>query len=686
MSYTSHLYSRESINIEPLYRTPLAIPLLNNLIQLKTSKVDVKQRLTVLLMSFFTAAAWAESTISIVPDQSSSNGSVKEWSSYGATPGGTHFSAAEQITPDNVSRLRVAWQHRSGDVRAKTPDAGIPTGTQSSFQATPIVVGQLLYYCTPFNRVFALDAESGKEVWVFDPKVNQLENLILNCRGVSSWQSDLEGFCEHRIITGTLDGRLIALDGKTGKPCQDFGENGQVDVSAGLSEHAPYEYSITSPPAILGDLVITGAQVLDNLRTDSPSGVVRAYDVRTGALRWVWNPVKPGAPTLDENGNYVSGTTNVWSIITVDEARDMVFVPTGNTTPDFYGGHRNGSDYYSSSVVALRGSSGEVIWHYQTVHHDVWDYDIPSQPTLIDLKVNGETVPAIVQTTKMGMTFALHRDTGEPLWPVEERPTPQNGSVPEDKMAPTQPFPSHIPYAFDTTLKPEDAWGLTPWDRGQCADKIRSLNNQGLYTPPSTQGSVHFPYSGGANNWGSPAIHPDSKIMVVYSSRIAAEVKLIPREQCAAVRQTQIGTPYCVTTEPIVSPLGIPCTEPPWGTLDAIDLEAGRKLWSVPLGTTRNMAPFPFWWIKGLPGFGAPMMTKSGLVFSGVSNDHHFRAFDLSNGEELWKTEIPTAANALPMSYQLRSNGKQYVVIAAGGHWSGGSPAGDYVIAYTLPD
>lgn len=611
-------------------------------------------------------------------------GTVTDWPAYGATPGGTHFSKADQITPENVAHLEVAWQHRSGDIR----EAG-ERGGQSSLQVTPIVIGNKMYYCSPFNKVFALDAETGEELWKFDSMVDKNSEPVLpNCRGVSSWQSGEEGFCEHRIIVGTLSAKLIALDAQSGKICPDFGNYlgtpGEVDITDGLSKHQPFEHSITSPPAILADRIITGGMVLDNRRTDIPSGVVRAYDVRSGELLWAWNPIKPGSKGLNEDGTYLNGTTNVWSIISVDTQRDMVFLPTGNTSPDYYGGHRGDLDYYSSSVVALKGSTGEVIWNYQMVHHDIWDYDTPAQPTLIDLTIEGKIVPAVIQVTKMGMTFALHRETGEPLWPVEELPVPQNGAVPGEKLSPTQPFPTHIPHLNQKKMTVDDAWGMIIWDKAQCAKQLAEMHNEGMYTPPSLKNTIHLPNNGGGNNWGSPTINPETGVMVVYTSRVPGRIKLIPREQCKK-RKNQLGTPYCVATDYVMSPLGVPCSSPPWGTLDAIDLQAGKHLWSVPMGTTRNMAPFPFWWIKGLPGIAAPMMTNSGLVFSGISNEHAFRAFDAKSGEELWKAELPTAANALPMTYQISENGKQFVVIAAGAHWSGGAPAGDYIIAYALP-
>lgn len=640
-------------------------------------------RPALVLVIVMTLAACKVPVVSSPPE-----GVVADWPAYGATAGGTHYSRANQITPQNVASLEVAWHHRSGDFReAIEGDNFEDFRSQSSMQVTPIVIGERLYYCTPFNRVIALQAETGAQLWAFDPGVNMDEVPVLpNCRGVSSWQSGEKGFCEHRILFGTFDSRLMALDAETGKRCPDFGDGGEIDTREGLSEHDPAEHGITSPPAIIGDTLVTGSMVLDNQRTDSPGGIVRAYNVRNGELQWVFSAVPPGMSERNADGTWRSGTTNVWSIIAADEELNLVYLPTGNTTPDYYGGHRDGLDHYSSSVVALDADSGEVAWHYQMVHHDIWDFDTPAQPTLVDLKVNGETVPALVQVTKMGMTFVLNRETGEPIWPVQERPVPQAGKAPEEYLSPTQPFPSHVPYTLDGRLTEEDMWGLTPWDRGQCRKLLEQYNHEGFYTPPSTVGSINFPANAGGNNWGSPAIDPDSGVMVVFTTRVPGYVKLVPREQCEGSAQPQDGTPYCVDTGFLTSSLGLPCTAPPWGTLDAIDLVKGETVWSVPLGTTRYMAPFPFWWIEGLPGLGAPMMTDTGLVFSGISNDHTLRAFDIGSGEELWQAELPTAANALPITYQVSPAGRQYVVVAAGGHWSGGAPPGDHIIAFALPE
>lgn len=617
-------------------------------------------------------------------------GTAADWPAYGATPGGTHYSVADQITPGNVQHLEQVWVHNSGDFTSGGEREDGSRYGPSAFQVTPILVDRTLYYCTPFNRVFALNPETGAEIWSFDPEMDHAKNPFLpNCRGVSSWtapdwQPGDERLCSHRIITGTRDARLIALDGRTGTPCPDFGENGEISIVPGLSAHESFEYGITSPPAILGDLAITGAMVLDNYRLEVPSGVVRAYDVYSGELVWAWNPVPEGMSKLNADGTYRSGTSNVWSIISVDAERNLVFVPTGNTSPDYFGGHREGLDEYSSSVVALHGDTGHVVWHYQTVHHDIWDYDTPAQPTLMDLEVNGERVPVVVQVTKMGLTFVLHRDTGEPVYPVEERPVPQD-PAPGEYLSATQPFPTHFPNLM-TPIDEDDAWGMILWDEAQCRDRLAELRNDGIYTPPTVQGSLFYPGNGGGNNWGSPAIHVEDQTMFVVTMRVPNSLYLVPRAECRERgRENQLGTPYCAYTDFVMSPLGVPCTEPPWSTVDAVDMVSGEHLWSVPLGTTRDMAPFPFWWIKGVPAIGGLTITRTGVLFAAGPMEHAFRAFDAATGAELWHARLPTAAHSTPMTYQLDEGGRQYVVVAAGGHMVGTNPAGDHLVAFALP-
>ena len=614
------------------------------------------------------------------------------WPAYGGAHGGGHYSTAADITPANVATLDVAWTHRSGDFRNGTIRgvegfSSSDTLSASAFIVTPIVTHDTLYYCTPFNRVFALDPQTGAERWMFDPKVDMAQQDLTNCRAVSSWEDRKSSNtqCSHRIILGTLDGRLVALDGKTGKRCPGFGVNGEVDTTAGLAQHNPGDYSLTSPAAVLNDTLIIGSRIIDSARKGIPAGVVRAYDVRSGELLWAWNPVPPGAPETTAGGEFVNDTTNVWSIISVDEERNLVIVPTGNSSPDYYGGDREGDlDYYSSSVVALNGSTGDVVWHYQTVHHDIWDFDVAAQPTLVDVTVDGVTRPAVVQVTKMGLTFVLDRETGEPLHPVEERPVPQTGAVPGEYLSPTQPFPVKPAPLHQLHISPDDAWGFTFWDKGECRDQLEAMTTGPIYTPISEKGLVMYPSNIGGNNWGAPAVEPDKQLMIANTKHVGMVIELLPREKCPdGTIFPQEGSPYCATMRPFLSSWGAPCTKPPWSTLSAVNLSTGDIEWRVPLGTLKHQAPWPLSYMKGGMEMGGPMVTASGLVFIAASLDRHIRAFDLTDGEELWAHELPTTGNSVPMSYA--SGGKQFVVIAAGGHFTSTAPAGDYLIAFALP-
>jgi quinoprotein glucose dehydrogenase len=615
-----------------------------------------------------------------------------DWPHYGAAPGGGRFSPADQITPANVERLQPVWEHRSGDFRTGEVSNELEfeegmSQRPTTFMVTPIVADDTLYYCTPFNRVFALDPQTGAEKWRFDPEVDMTEEGLTNCRGVSFWTNPAPtgAACDARVILGTLDARLVALDAETGKRCPDFADGGDVDLNEGLTDYQAYEYGITSPPAIIGNALVTGAYIVDSQREDVPSGVVRAYDVTTGEFLWGWNSVAPGNPERDADGNYLAGTTNVWSVISTDPALGLVYVPTGNSSPDYYGGDRSGDlDHYSSSIVALRADTGEVAWHFQTVHHDIWDYDVPAQPVLADLTIDGQSRPALVQATKMGLTFVLDRRTGEPLFPVEERPVPQTGAVPGEYLASTQPFPVKPDPLHQLGITPDDAWGLTFWDEGQCREQLEALATGPIYTPPSARGTAVYPSMLGGNNWGAPAVDPERQIMVANTKHIPMSIQLLPRDECPDNAWQQAGSPYCVVLSPIVSPLGIPCTAPPWATLAAIDLKTGDKLWQKPFVSLEEMAPWPIsklmWGIE----MGGPMVTRSGLVFIGAGSDRYLRAFDIETGEELWRDKLPTTANAVPMSYT--SGGRQFVLVAAGGHWTSNSPAADHLIAYALQD
>ena len=617
-----------------------------------------------------------------------------EWPAYGGAVGGGHYSTATQINKANVGDLALAWQHRSGDYRGGTQSLAeavseeMQSSRPTSFVGTPIVTQGTLYYCTPFNRVFALDPATGSERWVFDPQVDMNQEPLSNCRGVSSWVAEQPGGkpCDHRIILATLDSRLIALDGATGKRCMGFGDAGEVDLTEGLTDHDANEYGVTSAPAIIGDLVVTGAYVTDSIRSDIPSGVVRAYNVITGEFAWGWNPVHPDHAQRDAEGRFVPASTNVWSTISVDAERNLVIVPTGNSSPDYYGGDREGhQDHYSSSVVALNANTGEVAWHYQTVHHDIWDFDVPAQPTLSNVTIDGITRPAVVQVTKMGLTFVLDRETGKPLHPVVERPVPQSGAVPGEYLSPTQPFPVKPEPLHALSITPDDAWGFTFWDEGACRDKLAAMLTGPIYTPPSLQGTVFYPSNLGGNNWGAPAIDLDRQIMVANTTHTPVEIKMVPQEDCPeSVAFPQQGSPYCAVMTPILSPLGAPCTAPPWSTLAAVDLSSGDILWQRPLGTLKHLAPWPItmFFDSGLE-MGGPTVTASGLIFIGATSDGYFRAYDIDTGDELWKAELPATGNAVPITYVYE--GKQYVAIAAGGHFTSPLPSSDHVMVFALP-
>jgi len=619
-------------------------------------------------------------------------GPVAGWPAWGGDPGGARHSPLVQIDRDNVHRLEVAWTFHTGDV--------LPKGEgKTAFQATPVLDDGTLYLCSPLNRVFALDAETGEARWIFDPAV-QVDSWSRRCRGVSVWH-DPEAVpgtpCARRVFTGTMDARLIALDAATGRRCPGFGDGGEVDLRVGLTEHAPNEYQPTSLPVSVGDVVAVGASVADARRLEPPGGVIRGYDARTGALRWAFDPVPPHweplPPGPDGTPRYHPGTPNAWAVFSADPERDLLFLPMGNPSPDFFRGEgtREGLDHYGSAVVALRGATGEPVWRFQTVHHDLWDYDLSAQPTLLTVHRDGTPVPAVAQATKMGFLFLLHRETGEPLFPVEERPVPQGGAA-DERLAPTQPFPTRPPPLHPLGLGPEDAWGLTPLDRHWCRKRIASLRSEGVFTPPTVQGSVEYPGVAGGTNWGGVAFDPERRLLVLNSTRMPNVMRLVPRGEDGPepdppfrIVFEQDGTPYRLEQSVLVSPLGIPCSPPPWGTLLAVDLDRGEVAWEVPFGTTRGQAPWPFWFDFGLPSMGGPIVTASGLVFIGAALDGYIRAYDVETGEALWRHHLPAGGQATPMTYRLRPGGRQFVVIAAGGHGTLGTEIGDAVVAFTLP-
>lgn len=650
-------------------------------------------RLRFFVPTWVAAGAWLAAAAAAAEIAAPADGG--QWPSWGRDPGGSRYSPLSDITAENVRGLVPAWTFHTGE----TDEARGAKWKSATFEATPLHVDGALYFCTGQGRIFALDPETGRERWRVDlGLVKGIGRADAACRGVSTWvdpQASPGSPCRRRIVTASLDAQLVALDAATGARCAGFGDGGAVDLSTGISHATRGHYAVTSPPAVIGDLLVVGSAVGDNQRTDDSSGVVRAFDARSGALRWSWDPVPrsqddPAWATWKDGSAARTGAANAWAPLSADPSLGLVFVPTGSASPDFFGGERKGENRWANSVVALRASDGALVWGFQVVHHDLWDYDAPAQPTLIDVRREGRDVPAVVQATKMGHLFFLDRRTGQTLFPVEERPVPAS-DVPGEEASPTQPFPVRPAPLVPQRLRPEDAWGLTPWDRSRCRDRIARLRSEGVFTPPSLQGTVIFPGNAGGTNWGSVAFDPESRLVFVNTSRVAHVVTLIPRDSLDAARKatpnveisSMLGTPFGMRREPLLSPFMIPCNPPPWGTLAAIDTETGEALWESVLGTTRDLAPVPLSIGWGTPNMGGPIVTAGGVVFIGAAMDDYLRAFDAKTGTELWKGRLPAGGQATPMTY--RAGGKQYVVIAAGGHGRMTTTLGDAVVAFSLP-
>jgi quinoprotein glucose dehydrogenase len=640
--------------------------------------------------------------------------------------GGQRYSSASAITTSNVDRLHWIWEyHTKALVRQDVGRA------EAAFESTPILHNRTLYFTTPFDQVIALDAVSGTEKWRYDPVIpSGFQAGVYTSRGVAFWnEGGGNGACVQRILLATLDGRLIALDAKSGMKCPDFGNNGVVDLKKNLPTQTsePYqEYGVTSPPTIVGDVVIVGSAVADGQEVDVEPGTVRGFDVRTGQLRWSWDPM-PWA----KNQAIRTGGGNTWSIISADAEHGLVYLPTGSPSPDFYGGMRPGDDKDADSVVALNASTGKKVWAFQAVHHNLWDYDVASQPLLFEYQ---NRIPAVAITTKMGMVFVLNRLTGEPIFPIEERPVPQS-DVPGETTSPTQPF-SSIPPLFPLFLHAGDLAGHTLADAKSCAAQISALRNEGIYTPPSLHGSLLYPGSLGGVNWGSPAFDPETGTLYVNANHHAFRTKLIPRWRyefdqitgswenwiyaslsllfvllllrrslkpgwmggvvvfvlavtgtIVALKPAQrqhFGTetapqrkaPYAVERSPLTDGHGLPCTPMPWGKMSAVNLNTGTLLWERPLGTMVKGAE------TGSLNLGGPMVTAGGLVFTAAVREPVLRAYDKASGKLVWTGQLPVPAQSTPMTYVL--DGKQYVVVAAGGHGGFGTPQGDSLVAFAL--
>lgn len=613
-----------------------------------------------------------------------------EWHFYGRTPFGQRYSPLDQITPDNVAKLQPAWTYRTGDVKGPD-DIG-----ETTYQVTPLKIGNALFICTPHNFAIAIDAASGKEKWRYDPKI-KLDNNRQHqtCRGVSYYADAKIAAgqpCAQRVYLPTSDARLIALDATNGQLCPSFAEGGTLNLMANMPYPKSGYYYSTSAPLIVAGKIIVGGAVNDNYSTEEPSGVIRAFDVDTGALLWNWDSGNPDVTTpLPAGQTYTHNSPNMWSTASADEKLGLLYVPLGNQTPDQLGMGRSANvEKFSSSIAALDLNTGQLRWVRQTVHHDLWDMDVPAQPSLVDITTANGIVPALVGPTKQGDLYVLDRRTGEPIIPVKDVPAP-GGAIEGDHASPTQP-------ASDLSFNPKpltgaDMWGITLFDQLACRIELKKLRYEGRYTPPSLQGSLVYPGNFGVFNWGGVAVDPVRQVMFGMPTYLAFTSKLIPRADVPPPGDTKgseqglnrnEGAPYAVVMGPFLSPLGIPCQAPPWGYVAGVDLKTGNIAYKHRNGTVYDMTPLPLPLKVGVPGIGGPMITAGGVAFLGAAVDDYLRAYDLTTGRQLWQARLPAGGQATPMTYTV-ADGRQFVVIVAGGHGSVGTKPGDYVMAYTLP-
>jgi len=636
-----------------------------------------------------------------------STAQAEGWAYYGGDPGGSRYSQLGQINRENVGKLELAWQFRTGAVKNNPA-----LKAMIDFQATPILLppeaGQHLVVCDPFNKVFALDPETGAERWNWDPQIDKTPYAgRFKCKGVAYWhdaQAEAGAACAHRLFMPTADKRLFAIDARDGKLCAGFGDGGMVDFEPLLAAMLPAEGTqgtqLLSPAAVVRDTVVVSTTSNKFRSANSVNGAIRGFDARSGALKWAWDPlVREAQEGIEPTPANVGGGNN-WVPMSVDNERDLVFIPTASPAPNFWGAHRPGDNKWANSIVALRGSTGEVVWGFQTLHHDVWDRDVGSPPIAVDMRKDGKTIPALFQLVKTGMLFSFNRETGEPLFPIEERPVPTDSEIEGEKLSPTQPFPTKPPVLVRNTISPDDAWGITEFERIACRRKIESMRHGSHYEPMSTRGTILFPQVGGGPNWGGGAFDPERNLLVTPVSQIPYYVKLVPKEQVdpefakrpeagAPMQKPGYigGTPYGVQQGPL-SPRDFPpqpCTAPPWNLLVAVDMAEGEIKWKVPFGVLDKMSPFPIPLQFGTPSAGGPIVTAGGLIFIGATSDARVRAYDIETGRQLWEYVAPTSAQATPMTYEI--NGRQYVVFAAGGHsWYYSFGIDDYLLAFALPE
>lgn len=649
-----------------------------------------------------------------------------DWQQYANSSKGTRFSGADQINQNNIDKLKVAWTFNTGDVPENS-------GAGPEDQNTPLFVEDTLYICTPFNKVIAIEPETGKQLWKYDPKITTpnwqrcrgmayyhgaslVESATLASPEAESEQSvqqeqeltslgastespaNAPSSCHSRIFMNTTDDRLVALDAKTGQLCQDFGKQGVVDLTKHMGKILPGYHGPTAPPTVAGEVVVVGGRVADNYSTGEPSGVVRAYDVHTGKLAWAWDPGNPQITSVPPKGEtYTRGSVNVWATMAYDPQLDLIYAPTGNATPDFWAGERTKyDDEYNSSIVAIEAKTGKIRWHYQTVHHDLWDYDLPSQPLLYDIPDGkGGTLPALLQTSKSGEIFMLNRVTGEPIAEIEERNVEQ-GNVEGERYSKTQPFSVGMPSVGNHTLKESDMWGATPFDQLWCRVEFASMNYSGLFTPPGMKKTLQWPGSLGGMNWGSVSVDPTTDYMFVNDMRIGLVNWMIPRKDISPNASgiemgvvPQAGTPFGAMRLRFMSPLGVPCQAPPYGTMRAIDLKTRQVVWKMPVGTLMDTGilgiamhvPVPV----GMPTLGGSMATKTGLLFFAGTQDFYLRAYNSYTGQEIWKDRLPVGSQGTPITFISPKTGKQYIVLTVSGARQ--SPKrGDHVIAWKLAD
>ncbi|HET7921925.1 MAG TPA: pyrroloquinoline quinone-dependent dehydrogenase, partial [Gammaproteobacteria bacterium] len=613
------------------------------------------------------------------------------WSHYGGDAGGSRYSPLAQITPVNVADLEPVWTFHTGETGAGFP--GDEWTDHMTFEATPIFYDGALYFTTSETNVVAVDAVTGKLRWRHDSHVPKAWYSDAASRGVTLWVNPnmpANALCHARIFAPTLDGRVLALDAASGALCPDFADHGVLNLVQGI--HSTYEpgslthnYLVTSPPVMLNGKLILGSSVGDNRGVALEHGTVRAYDAVSGKFLWGWDPIPrdPANPVYSEwkTAARDTGAANAWAPLSVDPVRHLVFVPTGSASPDFFGGERPGDNRWANSVVALDGETGKLVWAYQTVHHDLWDYDLAAQPSLVELQHDGKTVPAVIQPTKTGMLFTFNRETGKPIFPIMEKPVPQDG-VPGEVLSKTQPFPvAPAPLVRQGPVTPDD---LAHTSFGCHLERYKS---EGIFTPPSVQGSVEQPGYAGGVEWGGLAFDPVHQVAVVNTNDLPMLVALVPRDQMEAQMKSGTyedwdfsrmrGTPYGMRRKAFTSSLGTPCVKPPWGELTAVDMQTGKRLWQVPLGNAVLNH-----WNLGVPGMGGPIVTAGGLVFVAATMDDDIRAFDIKTGEMLWQYKLSAGGQATPMTYAI--GGRQYLVIVAGGHGGLGTKRGDSVIAFAL--